>query len=185
MGLKLRLLSLYGQRFLRYRPIFIIAKFGHETWPLAKVPEVAHILSFYPRGSKLSRFLLYRQQFLRYGPIFKIAIYEHETWSLEKVPEVAHIYIYIYIYSLSIPRGRNWAYFHSTGSGFRDTGHFSKLPHLGMKYGHWPKFKKLHICSLSTHQFKIELIFALRAALSKILADFYNCHTWAWNLAIG
>ncbi len=26
----------------------------HETWPLAKVPEVAHIPSFYPKGSKLS-----------------------------------------------------------------------------------------------------------------------------------
>ena len=26
----------------------------------------------------------------------------------------------------------------------------SKLPYLGMKLGHWPKFQKLHICSLST-----------------------------------
>ncbi len=29
--------------------VFQIAIFGHETWPLAKVPEVAHILSFYPK----------------------------------------------------------------------------------------------------------------------------------------
>ncbi len=39
-------------------------------------------------------------------------------------------------YSLFLPRemgdgGRNWAYFCSTGSGFRDTGWFSKLPYLG------------------------------------------------------
>ena len=74
-------------------------KFGHSpsacsasksTWPLAKVPEVAHILSFYPMGSKLRLFLLYGQRFPRLGPIFKIAIFGHETWSLTKDPEVAH-----------------------------------------------------------------------------------------------
>ena len=70
---------------------FKIAIFEHETWPLAKVPEVAHILPFYPRGSKLSLFSLYRQQFPRYRPIFKIAIFGHETWPLAKVPEVAHM----------------------------------------------------------------------------------------------
>ncbi len=32
---------------------------------------------------------------------------------------------------------------------------------------------------------EIELIFALRAAISEIQADFQNCHIWAWNLAIG
>ena len=49
-GTKLDLFSLYGQRFLRYRPIYKLAIFGHEAWPFAKVLEVAHILSFYPRG---------------------------------------------------------------------------------------------------------------------------------------
>ncbi len=29
------------------------------AWPLGKVPEVAHTLSFYPRGAKLSLFSLY------------------------------------------------------------------------------------------------------------------------------
>ncbi len=34
--------------------MFKIAIFGHETWPLAvKVPEVAHILSFYPMGVEI------------------------------------------------------------------------------------------------------------------------------------
>ena len=57
---------------------------------LAKVPEVAHILAFYPTGSKWSLFLLYGQRFSRYGPILKISISGHETWPLTKDPEVAH-----------------------------------------------------------------------------------------------
>ena len=68
-------------------PIFKIAIFGHETWPLALlVPEVAHVLSFYPRRSKLNLFSLYGQHFLRYGPIFNIATFGHETLPLAKVP---------------------------------------------------------------------------------------------------
>ncbi len=89
--MKLSLVSVYGQRFPRYKPIFKIAIFGHEIWPLAKAPEVADILSFYPRVSKLSLFLLYEHQFPRYGLIFKIAIFGHEIWPLDKVPDVARI----------------------------------------------------------------------------------------------
>ena len=59
--------------------MFQIAIFGNETWPLAKVPEVVHILSFYPKGSKLSVFSVYGQRFPRYGPFFKIATFGHET----------------------------------------------------------------------------------------------------------
>ncbi len=44
------LFSLYRQRFPRYGAIVKIAIFGHEICPLAKVPDVAHIPSFYPRG---------------------------------------------------------------------------------------------------------------------------------------
>ncbi len=32
---------------LRYGPIFKTAIFGHETWLLDKVPEVAHIYTFF------------------------------------------------------------------------------------------------------------------------------------------
>ena len=158
--------------------IFKISIFGHEIWSLAKVPEVEHILSFYSmwskwslifalwavvsdikahfqnchiwawnlatgkrsrvshmlafysRGSKLSLFSLYGQRFLRYGPICKIATFGHETWPLVKVPEVAHTLSFY-------PMGQ------------------------------------------------IELIFALRAAVSEIWADFQNYHIWAWNLIIG
>ncbi len=94
-GLKLSLFSLDGQRFPRYGLMCNIAIFEHETWPLAKVPEVAHILSFYPGGggSKLSLFSVYGQRFLRYmyEPIFKIAIFGFETWQVAKLLGVAHI----------------------------------------------------------------------------------------------
>ena len=40
--------------------------FGHETWPMAKVPEVAPTLSFYRKRSEMSLFSLYGQRFLRF-----------------------------------------------------------------------------------------------------------------------
>ncbi len=136
----------------------------------------------YPRGSKLSSFSLYGQRFLRYGLIYKIVIFGHETWPLAKIPEVAHtVYLVVSFY----PRGRNGGYFRSRSSGFRDMGRFTKLPYLGMKFGHWPKCQKLAIYLLSTLGGEIELIFALRAAVSEIRADFKNYHIWAWNLDIG
>ena len=49
----MELISLYGQPFPRYRKIFKIAIFEHETWPLSKVPEVAQTLSFSPRGVEI------------------------------------------------------------------------------------------------------------------------------------
>ena len=62
-GVEFELISLYGQWFQRYWPIIKIALFGHESWPLAKVPEVTHTLSFYPQGSQLSLLSLYGQPF--------------------------------------------------------------------------------------------------------------------------
>ncbi len=58
-GRKLGLFLVYGQRFLRYRQIFKIAIFGHETWPLAKVPETPHIIPKLPPSPKLHSVLLY------------------------------------------------------------------------------------------------------------------------------
>ncbi len=40
---------------------------------------------------------------------------------------------------LAIPECRNWSYFRSTSSSFRDAGPFYKLPYLGMKHGIWKK----------------------------------------------
>ena len=131
-GSKLSLISPLEQRY--------IAIFGHETFPLAKVPEVAYILSFYPMGLKLSLFSLQGQRFLRYQnlPYLEMKI---RHW-----PKL----LKLHIYSLSIPWGQNGAYSHSRCSGFRDTGQFSQLPYLGMKLGKWSKFQKLHIYPIST-----------------------------------
>ena len=96
----------------------------------------------------------------------------------------------LYIHSLSIPGGRNWAYryFRSMGSACsQNTGWFSKF--LYWSYlGYSPKFQKLHIQITITFYPRVSkssLFFALRAAVSGMQADFQNCHIWAWNLAIG
>ncbi len=52
-GSELSLFSLHGQRFPTYGPFFKIAIFGHESWPLTKDPEVAHILPFHPKGVEI------------------------------------------------------------------------------------------------------------------------------------
>ena len=94
-----------GMQFPRYKPIFKIAIFGHETWPLAKVPEVSHILTFYPRGMKLSLFFsLYEHRFPIFRRILKIAMLGHETWPLAKVPEVAHILSVDFLKTLKIKK---------------------------------------------------------------------------------
>ena len=128
-----------------------------------------------PRGRKWGFFFLYGQRFPRYGPIFKIAIFRHETWPLVKVPGVAHIL------SFYPPGNQNWAYFHSTGSGFRDTGRFSRLPYFGMKLGKWPKFQKLHIYSLSTVEGQNWAYFCSTGSGFRDTANYLNCHIWAWS----
>ncbi len=55
-----------------------------------------------------------------------------------------------YIYALSVRGSRNWAHFRPTDSGFRDTWCFSKFSYLGMKLDHWQKLHELHLHSLST-----------------------------------
>ncbi len=125
---EIELNSLYAQWFPRYRLIFKIAIFGHETWPLAKVPELAHILSFYPTGSKLSLFSLYKQRFLRYRLFSKIAIkLGHETWPLA------------FVHILFLPHRVEIGLIFTLLAGVSNfMGRFSKLPYLSMKLGHWP-----------------------------------------------
>ena len=94
------------------------------TWQVGKVPEVAHIHSFYSRGSKLSFFLLYGQRFLRYGLILKIAILGNEIWQVGKVSEVAHIDFY---YS----RGAKWSLFLLYGQRFPRYGPIFKIVIFG------------------------------------------------------
>ncbi len=137
------LFSFYGHRFLRYRMMFKIAIFRHETWRFAKIPKVAHILYFYPIGSKLTLFSLYEQRFLRYGPSFK-------TWPYLGIKLGHWPSLHIYSFLLRGAGRLNLRLFSLCGQWFQDTGRFSKLPYLGMKLCHWPKFQKLHIYFLST-----------------------------------
>ncbi len=88
----------------------------------------------------------------------------------------------LHIHFLSIPGRRNWVYFRSMGSGFWDCGWFSKLPYLANGHETWPLAKipeVAHTLFLS-QGLEIELMFALRAAVSEILADFQIFHIWAW-----
>ena len=173
MGPTFSLFSLYLQWFPRYGQFLKLPYIW--AWNLASRQSSSSytiIPSFYPKGAKSSLFSLYRQWFPRYGLILKIAIFRHETCPLTKVPEVAHMPSFY-------PMGVKLSLFRSMGSSFRDMGRFSQLSYLGMKLGHWPKFQKLHIYLFLPQRVKIELILALRAAVSEIWADFLNCYIWA------
>ncbi len=104
-----------------------------------------HIHSFYPRGSKMSLFSFYGQRFVsEILAVFQNCHIWAGSFCIGKSSRICTYALFLH------PRGRNWVYFRSTGSSFRDIGRFSKLPYLGMKLGHWPKFQKLHIYSLSS-----------------------------------
>ncbi len=70
----------------------------------------------------------------------------------------------LHIYPLSTPGCRILPYFFSTGSGFRDTDHFSKLSYLGMKLGNWPNSRSCTYNLFLPQGVEIKLIFALRPA---------------------
>ena len=162
--------------FIDIQVDFEIAIFGNESWPLAKVPEVAHVLfQFHVVEIKL-KFRSTGSGFWDTGSFSKLSYLGMKLGYWPKFQK-----LHIYRYSFSTPGGQNWAYFRSTGSGFRDYWRTdSKSAIFSMKLGHCPKF---HIHSLSTPRVEIELIFVLQAAVSEILADFQKCLIWAWNLA--
>ncbi len=87
----------------------------------------------------------------------KTRVLSHTSWYLGMKLGHWPKFQKLQIYPLSTTRGRNWAYIRSTGSGFQDTGLFSKLPYLGMKLGHWPKFQNLHIPSFYPIGLKLSL----------------------------
>ncbi len=103
-GSKLSIFLLYRQPFPRYRPIFKIAIFGHETWQVAKVQKVVHIPSFYPKGSKLSLFLTLRAAVSEIQDNFQNC--HIWAWNLA----IGHSPRRCTIYSLSTPWGQNWAH---------------------------------------------------------------------------
>ncbi len=85
----------------------------------------------------------------------------HETWPLAKVPNVAHI-LSCYL------RGWKCAYFRSMGSGFRNTGRFSKLPYLGMKLGIGQRSRTCTYTPYTPPESQISLHLALWLAISKM-----------------
>ncbi len=110
---KLSLFSLYGQRFPGYGPIFKIAIYnmiyGHETWQLAKVPEVAHILSLYPRGSiwQLSPSCKFHFIFLYRHPLLSYTVTGHSETTTPKVQK------YMYLISTTLRPQFNFVSPHS------------------------------------------------------------------------
>ncbi len=121
-GSKLGLFWPHRQSFSRYGPIFKLAIFGHDTWPLAKFQKL-HIDSLStPGGRNWACFHSIISGFGDTGQLFSKLPY------LGMIPE-AHILSFS-------PSGRNWAYFHSAASGFGDTAQISKLP-----LGPWPVAK--------------------------------------------
>ena len=136
--------------------------FGHDTWPLAKDPEVVLILSLYLSGSKLSVFLLYVQRFPRCRLTFKIAIFGQETWPLAKVTDAAHIPTFY-------PRGSKLSIFPLYEQRFPRYGTIFKIAICSMKLGHWPKFQKLCIYSPSGRsRLSLFSFFALQVAVSRM-----------------
>ena len=99
---------------------------------------------FLPQGVEIDLIFALQAMVSKIRADFKLPMFGHETLLLPTVPEVALVLPFY-------PQGgRSWDYFRSMSSGFRDMGRFSNLPYLCMKLGHWLKFQKLHIYSLST-----------------------------------
>ncbi len=65
-GVEIELILALRAWLLRYWPIFKISIFGRETWPLAKVPQIAHIRPKLPTSAKFHSILLYGWPFPRY-----------------------------------------------------------------------------------------------------------------------
>ena len=121
---------------------------------------------FLPQGVKIELIFTQRAVVPEIQTHFQIAIFGHKTLQVAKVP---------HILSFS-PRRWNWAYFHSTGSGFRDMGRFWKLPCLGMKLGHWPKFQMLHIYFLNYPRVPDSIPFCSTAGHFQNIGNFLFSH---------
>ncbi len=116
---------------------FQIGVSGHETClAIGQSCRSCTIFLSQGEGLKLGLYPHYGHGFPGYGPIFKIAIFGH----LAKAAEVAHTRPFY-------PRGIEIELIFTLRAAVSkiDKGRFSKLPHLGMKLGHWPKFQNLHI----------------------------------------
>ena len=91
------------------------------AWLLAKVPEVADMLSFSPIGWNWAYFRSTGSIFRDTGWFSNLPYLGIKLGRLQNIQK-------LHIYSLSTPGGRNWAYFCSMASNYQDTGRLSKWP---------------------------------------------------------
>ncbi len=119
-----------------------------------------------PEGRKLSLFSLYRQRFPRYRLFLKITIQGMIPGIWKRARS--------YIWTLFLPQGAKLSLFSLYGQRFLRHGLILKITIFGHETWNLKKCQKLHIDPLSTTGVEIELIFALRAAVSDIRAYFEN-----------
>ena len=91
----------------------------------------------------------------------------------------------LHIYSLSTPRSPNWIYFLLYGQQCQRYGPIFKIAIFGCETSPLAKSRSCTYTFFLPQRVEVELIFALRAAVSKIRAHFQNCYIWVWNFAIG
>ena len=152
---------------------------NHATWPLTKVPEVAHTLS-QPQGSDLSCLI-----FPLCAAFSKLWVdfqnYHICAWNLATGQSSRSC-----TYTLCQLQGVEmelvftlWAVVSEIQTNF-------KITILGMKHGHRPKFQKLHTYSLSTPDGgRNWAYFYSMSSGFQDMGRFQNCHIWAWILVIG
>ena len=104
---------------------------------------------------------------LTYGSIFKIAIFGHEIWPFSKSCTYTLFLFHVVQIKLN---------FRSTGSSFRATGPFTKLPYLGIKLA---TGKSSRSCTYTLSTPDKLILFSLHPSeVSEIRTDFQNCHIW-------
>ncbi len=142
--------------------------FGHEVCNLKKGPKVAYVLSFYPRGLKLSFFSLYGLPFSRYRPIFKISIFGHEIRNLNTGPKIAYVPFFY-------PRGSKLSLFLLYGQRFPRYRPIFKIAIVGHET--WPLAKApevAYILSFYPRGVEIELILCSTGIGFQNTIQFYN-----------
>ncbi len=164
--------------------------FRDKSW-FSKLPYLGMKPGIWKKSAKSCAWTLFLPQVAKIEVVFALGAAVSEirpnfenchiwTWKLEFEKKCQKLHMDL----LSTPGGRNWAYFHFMGSGFRDTGRFWKLPYLGMKPEIWKSARNCLWTLFLPQGVEIKLIFALWVAVSEIQPDFENCHIWRWNLEI-
>ena len=85
----------------------------------------------------------------------------------------------LHIFSISPSGFKIELIFHSMSSTVSQIRPDFQNFHICMKLGMWPSSRNCTYKLFLPQGVEIELIFALRAAISEIRANFQNCHIWA------